>query len=316
LGNGTFKGVNNSTGITFIANTTLDNLGNLYVGGRFNQAGDLSANNVAKWDGSAWSNLTSGTSGGVFSPGVYALCSDNQNNIYIGGEFTFAGGILVNRIAKWNGSSWSALGSGIGSGLDTDIVFSTIVDNSNNLLYAAGTFNTAGGITANNIAVLNLNSSTWSSIGAGSNGRINSLALDNNNNLYVGGLFTNIGGVSANYIARWDGSSWSSLSSPFNVIVNNITFKNGKLYACGAFTETGSVNIPRLAVWDGISWTILNVTTNNFITDLAVNNNDKIYLTGFFTTPGNRIAQQIQTTTVSSVIIPSESANSKSIGIL
>ena len=227
LGNGTFKGVNNSTGITFVANMTLDNLGNLYVGGRFNQAGDLSANNVAKWDGSVWSNLTSGTSGGVFSPGVYALCSDNQNNIYIGGEFTFAGGISANRIAKWNGSSWSALGSGIGSGLYTDIVFSTIVDNSNNLLYVAGSFNTAGGITANNIAVWNLNSSTWSSIGTGSNGRINSLALDNNNNLYVGGLFTNIGGVSANYIAKWDGSSWSSLSSPFNVNVNNITFKKG-----------------------------------------------------------------------------------------
>ena len=35
-------------------------------------------------------------------------------NLYAGGNFTTAGGVPANYIAKWDGSAWSALGSGIG----------------------------------------------------------------------------------------------------------------------------------------------------------------------------------------------------------
>ena len=34
--------------------------------------------------------------------------------LYAGGYFTTAGGTSANYIAQWNGSSWSALGSGMG----------------------------------------------------------------------------------------------------------------------------------------------------------------------------------------------------------
>jgi len=40
---------------------------------------------------------------------------NNQPVLYVGGFFPTAGGITVNSIAKWDGSSWSALGSGVGS---------------------------------------------------------------------------------------------------------------------------------------------------------------------------------------------------------
>jgi len=34
--------------------------GNVYVGGRFSWAGEVSVSNIAKWDGTAWSALQSG----------------------------------------------------------------------------------------------------------------------------------------------------------------------------------------------------------------------------------------------------------------
>ena len=34
-------------------------------------------------------------------------------NLYAGGEFTIAGGVTANYIAKWDGNAWSALGSGM-----------------------------------------------------------------------------------------------------------------------------------------------------------------------------------------------------------
>ena len=36
----------------------------------------------------------------------------SEDTLYAGGQFTTAGGVSANYIAQWNGSSWSALGSG------------------------------------------------------------------------------------------------------------------------------------------------------------------------------------------------------------
>ena len=82
---------------------------NLYAGGYFTTAGGVAANNIAKWDGSAWSALGSGMNG---QPDVYALAVSGTN-LYAGGCFTTAGGVPANNIAKWDGSAWSALGSGM-----------------------------------------------------------------------------------------------------------------------------------------------------------------------------------------------------------
>ena len=43
---------------------------------------------------------------------VNATAVDGSGNLYIGGSFTFVGTVAANRIAEWNGTSWSALGSG------------------------------------------------------------------------------------------------------------------------------------------------------------------------------------------------------------
>ena len=72
--------------------------GNVYAGGAFTTAGGTEAINVAKWDGSHWSALGSGT-----NDAIYALAMDRSGNaVYAGGRFTTAGGTSANRIAKWN----------------------------------------------------------------------------------------------------------------------------------------------------------------------------------------------------------------------
>jgi hypothetical protein len=66
-----------------------DKAGNLYVGGRFDSAGQVPARNIARWDGSRWSSLGSGTDGEVD-----ALTFDSSGNLYVGGRFVTAGGKL------------------------------------------------------------------------------------------------------------------------------------------------------------------------------------------------------------------------------
>jgi len=61
--------------------------------------------------------------------------------LYAGGYFTTAGGNPANFIARWDGSSWSALGSGVG-GTSYSHVNALVV--SGDTLYVGGEFMRAG----------------------------------------------------------------------------------------------------------------------------------------------------------------------------
>jgi hypothetical protein len=121
----------------------------VYAGGYFqNAAGLAAADYVAKWNGSAWSALGSGTgpSGGALSGQVYALALSGSD-LYVGGYFyTVGGNKLLNGIAKWNGSAWSALGDN-GSGaaaLGSGYARALVVSGTD--LLVGGAFANAGGI--------------------------------------------------------------------------------------------------------------------------------------------------------------------------
>ena len=82
-----------------------------------------------------------------WTPSVHALAINSSGNLYAGGKFyNPPGAWTVNRIAKWNGTSWSALGSGMNK-----YVNALVFDSASNL-YAGGDFTTAGGVSANRIA--------------------------------------------------------------------------------------------------------------------------------------------------------------------
>src|SRR5262249_18032962 len=115
------------------------------------------ADNVAKWNGSSWSPLGSGITGGE-GPGVFAL-TVSGSEVYAGGNFTTAGASPANNVAKWNGSSWTALGSGIDGNHATVNALAMSGDD----VYAVGYFTTAAGNTVRNIAKWNGN--TWSALG-------------------------------------------------------------------------------------------------------------------------------------------------------
>jgi len=127
----------------------------LYAGGEFTTAGGVAANFIAKWNGSSWSALGSGMNDWVLALATFDDGSGGGPALYAGGFFTTAGGVAATFIAKWNGSSWSALGSGMNGGSFPGVyALATFDDGSGGgpALYAGGEFTTAGGVTANNIA--------------------------------------------------------------------------------------------------------------------------------------------------------------------
>jgi hypothetical protein len=238
----------------------------LCAAGGFGHAGGVVANNIAKWNGSSWSPLGSGTSSGVFvSPAVNALAVFDDGSgpaLYAGGYFTNAGGVVVNRIARWNGSSWSALGSGIGGTSPAVFALRVFDDGTGPALYVGGQFTTAGGLSVAGIA--KWNGSSWFSISPWSYAEIQALTVFDDGGgpaLYAGGSIYIPGGVALNNIAKWDGSSWSSVGGVVGVPVNALTVSDDGsgpgLFVGGEFTNVGGVAANSLAKWDGSSWSPL-----------------------------------------------------------
>ncbi len=261
-----------------------DGSGSLYVGGLFTIAGGVFATNIAKWNGSSWSALGSGVSGvDPFNSLVVALAVSGSD-LYVGGQFTTVGGVSATNVAKWNGTNWSALGSGI-PGLTADAGYVSDLVVSGGDLYAGGWFTNAGGVSANNIA--RWNGSTWSALGSGLDYIVIALAISGSN-LYAGGDFTTAGGLPANYIAKWNGQSWSALGSGMDDRVYSLALLGSNVYAGGYFETAGGVSATNIARWDGSSWSAVGSGIRALdsgpyyagnVTALAVSGND-LYAAG------------------------------------
>jgi Domain of unknown function (DUF4347)/Bacterial cadherin-like domain len=136
-----------------------------------------------------------------------------EDDIDAGGEFTTAGGVSANNIAKWNGTTWAPLGTG----LDSMVHAITIKGND---IYAGGNFTNAGGGGANKIA--KWNGTNWSPLGSGLNGKVRAIAI-NGSDIYAGGWFTNAGGVSANYRTHLGSFPSSSYNNDLRSLSRRVT---------------------------------------------------------------------------------------------
>ena len=190
-----------------------------------------------------WTAVATGTNDWVLSLATY------NSELYAAGRFTTADGMTENKIAKWNGTSWSAVGTGLGpvSGATGALALAVY----KNELYVGGLFSTAGGVATANIA--KWNGSTWSAVSSATNDQVSALGVYNGE-LYAAGKFTSIDGVNANRIAKWNGSAWSVVGAGLNKNVITLCVYGTDLYAGGSFDSTGVIPAKGIAKWNGSAW--------------------------------------------------------------
>lgn len=267
----------------------------LYVGGYFQAVCGVAAPFIARWDGKTWSSVGGGFNNFVHSLVVFDDGLGGGPALYAGGEFTLAGGLAANRVARWNGAAWSALGSGV-----NDWVFGLAVfDPPGPIgpgLYVGGFFTTAGGVSANRMA--RWNGVNWSSLGTGLNDAAFSIVVHDDGlgggpALYAAGGFTSAGGMTAARVAKWNGTAWSKLGNGVNNTVNVIAVHDdgtgAKLYAGGLFTTAGGLSASRIARWNGAAWSALGPGLNDIVDDIESfddGTGPALYATGSFTKSG------------------------------
>lgn len=269
----------------------------VYIGGRFTWLANILANNIARWDGHEWSSLGDGvvTTNGT---GTVMTIAVDGNDIYVGGTFDSAGGAPARNIARWDGSIWTSLGAGVGSGT-ADTIRAIAVDG--NIVYAGGNFSKAGGAPANLIARWDRRNGAWASLGSGLTGpatiapRVHSLALYGSE-LFVGGSFASAGGQPADNVARWSpgNSIWSTLGEGTNGAVYALAVSGDDLYAGGTFDEAGGAPASNVALWeiDTKRWTPLGDGVDGIVYAIAVDGS-KIYTGGEFTVAGDTTVDRV-----------------------
>jgi len=177
----------------------------LIAGGRFATIGGVAASHIGAWNGSTWSSLGSGITGTqVITMEVFDDGSGPA--LFVGGTFTAAGGVPATRIAKWDGSTWSALGDGLSGTVQGMAAYD---DGSGEALYVVGNFTASGAMPLNHIA--RWDGRGWSAVGAGLNDngfaaiRFDDGGGSGGESLFVGGAFVQAGGAAANGVAEYVG---------------------------------------------------------------------------------------------------------------
>lgn len=244
-----------------------------------------SATTEASYELYSWRALSSGTDNDVFATAV-----NSSGDLYIGGEFTTAGGASRSYIAKWNGSAWQALGPGTGG-----VVYTILSDSTD--VYVGGNFLSAGGLSR--IRIGKWTGSTWEAMGGGANMQVYALAADDTY-IYMGGLFNLIvGNPSTDFskVARWHkvNGSWEALGTGiWGTGVYALCQSGTYLYAGGDFhTANGTIPVSNIARWNGSSWAALGDGVNDAIRAMAVDSSGYLYVGGDFTTAGGNTANRV-----------------------
>lgn len=212
----------------------------LFAAGNFDVAGNDRAYGLAKWNGVDWSAVGKGFYLPNGNAGSIAALAINGSELFVGGYFSKAGSVLAQNVARWNGTTWSALGWGLAYGhVDALAVNGTT-------LYAGGRFRTDDQATV--IAVAKWNGSAWSAVGSGLPGGLGDKASRLavlGSTLFAGGVFD----AGGSYLAIWDGLSWSHVSNSTVSYITAIAASDNKVFVSGSFT-TATVSTSGVAVFD------------------------------------------------------------------
>ena len=219
--------------------------GALYAGGRFDSAGGLWTNRIAKWNGTQWAAVDSGI---FISEGVNCLTLYN-GSLYAGGNFYKAGSIAVRNVAVWNDTAWAALSNPLPACAGQ---VTSMVSYQGSLYAAYFTYVTSPSHTVDSLGIWD--GRNWTTI-AGAHSTFFNIGIDVlfvfDGKLIAGGGFDSIGGLAANNLAQWDGVNWSEFGGgiigPNTAQVDALCSYNAYLYAGGDFNMAGSASINSIA---------------------------------------------------------------------
>jgi hypothetical protein len=244
---------------------------------------------VAKWNGTSWSKLGGG---GLNAHGdVISVALDRYGNVYAAGVFsdTISDTIISTYVAKWDGSSWNELGTGVHALKGNGAINSVFVDSSGNV-YAAGSFTDSATASGGYLRVAKWDGTDWTYVGGGirhayaNDFQIFTIMPDAAGNIYAAGTL-------GAHVMKWDGVMWTALGPSSDSVLNyNVSDlcldPSGNVYVAGLLRHTGAYDA-FVAKWNGSVWAELggsgSLGANGDVISVCSDGNGNIYAGGVFT---------------------------------
>jgi uncharacterized delta-60 repeat protein len=198
-----------------LAETFVNGVRQIYVGGSFTSISGGSSPNFARLTGQNIGGINGGALDAFFATGsgpnatVFALAVYPTNSLFagkvlIGGAFTNVNGFALNHIARLNvdGSVDTNFDLNLGA---SDVVRAIVIQIDGRILIG-GDFTNVNGVILNHIARLNtdgtLDANFTGNVGVGANGTVQAIAVQADNRIVLAGQFTQASGVPRNHITR------------------------------------------------------------------------------------------------------------------
>jgi hypothetical protein len=225
--------------------------------------------------------------------------------LFVGGDFTSAGSSGASRVARWNGSSWSALGSGANGSVVSLAMYDS---GSGRDLYVGGAFAVAGGVSAGPLA--RWNGTSWAAVDGGVGAdqflpqvwALGVVDLGDGPVLALGGRFERADQEPALCVARFDGTELTGLGGGLSGPVYAIaTYDDGtgsgeEIYVGGRFRAAGASPIVNLAKWTTEGWHAVGGGTNGEVRALMAfdaGSGPSLFAGGSFTLAGSTSASGV-----------------------
>ncbi|MEZ6036102.1 MAG: hypothetical protein R3F29_01390 [Planctomycetota bacterium] len=230
-------------------------------------ANGTTLHDVARWNGTAWVELTSATTPWFTSSlgALEAVAATSDGTIYATGLFQIVDGALLNGIARFNGSGWDPVGSPLGIGswpFPYPYPFAMIATANDDIVVGGRITGIVGGPAGH---VVRWNGTSWDNLGGGigAEGSVWALAELPNGDLVVGGDFVLSNGAPGNRVARWDGVAWHPMGAGATGIVHDLlTLPDGDVVATGPFLIGPTPH--NIARWNGSTWSALGAGTSQY----------------------------------------------------
>jgi hypothetical protein len=232
--------------------------GDVVAGGNFGSlsgiGGGIAASGIARFNGSAWSALGAGIDPGFnhLSPGPARMTVLPNGDLIVAGQFSIAGTVQANGLARWNGTEWFPLNFGPGA---TIRAFGVGAAGESLLIR---TWDLAP--WPQPIEVLKWTDGQWSTVATATVEFINPLAIAAlpDGEPVAGGSWNYVSGSqpSSQNIARFDGTAWQPLGTGLAGYgaTDMAVWPNGDVVVNVPFVGHGITPLANAASFDGVDW--------------------------------------------------------------
>ncbi len=218
-----------------------------------------------------------------FTGTINTLVMAPSGDLYIGGRFSRIHNVQATSVARWDGSTWSALGTD-GSNGGLPFVYTIAVDGTD--VYVGGEFQFFGGVVTENVA--HWDGTAWHAVGSDFEpnepftSSVWALAAFQDE-LLIAGDFTSFNGVPAAGFVHWDGAVATPITSGLQIKTHMaVTSQGVYISSRGPLGESYAFS---LMLWDGTTFAPVPDTSFGSIYKLQVMD-DELYMLGRFTWTG------------------------------